>query len=93
MIGLMEACQRVLDKNPNKHIHCVNEFDDLYQFIMINDGESIEEVSFICDTPMISKKSGELKDGTILDSFKMGDYVQYTREQIESILDVNRKAS
>lgn len=93
MTSLVDACRKVLAQNPNKYIHCVNEFDDVYQFIMLNNGENNEGVSIICDTPMIDKKSGVLKDGTMLDAFKMGEYTQYSRDEIESILGNSRKAS
>lgn len=93
MTELTEACRRVLKENPNKYIHCVNEFDDVYQFVMLDNGVDVEDVSFVCDTPMINKKSGELVNGTMLDAFELGDYVQYTRTEIERMLNNSRKAS
>ncbi len=92
MTELIEACRKVLNKKPNKYIHCVNEFDNVYQFVMLDNGVDIKDVSFVCNTPMIDKRSGKLMGGTMLDALKMGDYIQHTREEIESLLS-SRKAS
>lgn len=88
MITLKEACKIVLSKHPLEYIHCVNEYDETYQFILGTKGEKFTNGSSgLFDTPGIYKNTGELKDDAWLgdDIFK-GDYKQYSSEDLDKLL-------
>lgn len=85
MITLKDAAALVLSKHPDKYIHVVNEYDDWYQFVLLNNGETVGPMTFIFYTPAVNKHTGVLNDeATIMDDFTEGDYKQYTKEDIES---------
>jgi hypothetical protein len=86
MITLKDAVELVLSKHPDQYIHGVNEYDDWYQFILLNKGETIGPMTFIFHTPAVNKRTGVLNnEATIMDDFTEGDYKQYSKEDIESL--------
>lgn len=94
MIGLKEACQVILKEHPNEYIHVVNEYEDAFQFCMLNKGEEITDTTFIFWTPTVYKSDGRIDESVhILDRKLLGKYTQHTREEIDSILSNSRKAS
>lgn len=94
MFGLKEACQKVLTKHPGEYIHIVNEFNDSYQFVLLNNGEDANSVSCIYWSPAIIKSNGELIDDAYFGHpIFQGEYTQYTRTEIENLLGNSRKAS
>lgn len=93
MIGLREACQEILKKHPDEYIHVVNEYEDAFQFCMLNKGEDATDTTFIFWTPTVYKSDGRIDEEIhILDDKLNGEFTQYTREEIESILGNSRKA-
>lgn len=86
MISLKDACKKVLSEHPGKYIHVVNEYDEVYAFILMNDGEQVTETTGILVPTTVYKETGEMTDDLWLyeDVFQ-GDYKQYTRQDIERL--------
>lgn len=94
MIGLKEACQVILKRHPNEYIHVVNEYEDAFQFCMLNNGEELTDTTTIFWTPTVYKSDGRIDEKIhILDDKLNGEYIQHTRDEIESLLNNSRKAS
>ena len=75
MITLKEAYNKVLYKHPKEYVHHVNEYNNYYQFILLNEGEKITDNLFIFNTPAVNKQTGELiNDATIVDDIFKGNY-------------------
>jgi hypothetical protein len=86
MVSLKEACDKILKANPGQYIHVVNEYKDVYQFVLLNEGESIRYVTFIPYTPAIMKDTGEcLMDVCGSEEIFNGDYKQYTASDLERL--------
>ena len=75
MITLDEACASILSKYPSEYIHNINEYDEVYQFFMMNNNEVITDTTFFCTTPIVDKKTGGIiEDVCIVDDIVQGDY-------------------
>lgn len=84
----------VLKKHENEYIHAVNEFDNAYQFVLLNNGEDPSTVSCVYWSPAVVKSTGELIDDAYFGHpIFQGEYIQHTRDEIESMLGNSRKAS
>ena len=70
MITLDEACASILSKYPSKYIHNINEYDEAYQFFMMNNNEVITDTTFFCTTPIVEI----MEDVCIIDDIVQGDY-------------------
>lgn len=94
MVSLKEACLKVLHAHPDEYIQIVNEYTDVFQFGLLNVGEKMSSQTAIICSPAVIKATGKLIDDTYFGHpIFQGEYTQYTREEIESILDNSRKAS
>ena len=84
MITLKEAYNKVLSKHSKEYVHHVNEYNNYYQFILLNKGEKITDGTFIFNTPAVSKQTGELiDDATIVDDIFKGNYEKVSLSQTE----------
>lgn len=87
MIDLKTACQNILSKYPNKYIHVVNEFDNVYGFILLNKEEKINECTGIFKITAMDKQTGQIMDDLLgFEAIFEGDYKQYTQKELERIL-------
>ncbi len=94
MVNLTEACQIILATHPNEYIHVVNEYENVFQFILLNKGEEVTDTTFVFWTPTINKIDGKcIEDVCGIEDVFQGEYTQYSRDEIESILGNSRKAS
>ena len=86
MVDLKQACDKVLSVHPGEYIHVVNEYEDAYQFILLNEGEEMTGATFVFNTPGVIKSTGILIDDACdMDDIFKGDYKQYTRSDIERL--------
>ena len=86
MINLKEACRLVLSKHPGEYIHVVNEYENAYEFILLNKDEEPDEfISILCAT-VINKQTGQIKDSLLgMDPTCQGRYKQYAKEELEGM--------
>lgn len=86
MVSLKQAYQNVLNKHPDEYVHCVNEFEGCYAFILLNKGEVAEGVTFFCEYTVVNKESGKMFEHVwIVDDMVQGDYKQYTKSDLERL--------
>ena len=86
MINLKEACQIILSKHPGKGIHVVNEWENVFEFILLNKEEIGSKPSGILPISTVNKKTGEVTDNLwgYEDVFQ-GDYKHYTHSDLERL--------
>lgn len=86
MIGLKEACQKILTYHPGEYIHVVNEYSDGYEFILLNKGEEMTDAVGLILCSTLDKHTGEIQNNILAHEvlFK-GQYKQYTRNDIEGL--------
>ncbi len=78
MVALYEATKKVLSMHPNEYVHVVNEYKDVYQFMLMTVGEDVTGTTFIARTPAVNKRTGEVIDNAcIVDDMFQGDYKQH----------------
>lgn len=87
MISLREACQKILAAHPKEYIHVVNEYDNVYQFCLLNKGEIVTDTTFIFWTPAVVKSDGRIIEKLCgVEKIFNGEYKQYNKEYIENLL-------
>ena len=87
MVTLKEACKIISKTCPDQYIHCVNEFPKVFEFILVPNGLTIDDVGGsigIVDIPSVDKITGEVKYLCFDDSTLQGDYKQYSGDDIKS---------
>lgn len=86
MISLKDACQKVLSEHPGKYIHVVNEFDDVYAFILMNNGEQVTGTTGILVPTTVYKETGEMTDELLgYEDVFQGEYKQYKQEKLRDL--------
>lgn len=86
MIELKKACQNILSRYPGKYIHAVNEFESVYAFILLNEGEKIEECTGILPFTVMDKQTEQITENLIgFEDVLQGEYKQYTRKELEGL--------
>lgn len=69
MVSLEEATKIVQSKHPKEWIYMVAELAECYQFWLLPKGEAWYPTTFVVDTPIVDRTTGELNDeGTMLDT-------------------------
>ena len=87
MISLRDACELVLKDNPECYISCVNEYEKVYEFIVLGKGIRIEDYGLMLSTIAVEKETGVYLGWiSIADPLYDGPYKQYTKEYIEDLL-------
>lgn len=88
MITLKEACKKILEARPNQYIHGVNEYKNAFEFIMVPNGYTREDLGGTLCTDAVDKKDGLVWETLLGDKdFFEGDYYkQYTAEDLEKLL-------
>lgn len=86
MINLKEACKLILSKEPDKYIYVVNEYKDVYEFILLNKGEDAASATFLINTTVVNKHTGVIEDGLLgIGEAVQGDFKHYTKEELEGM--------
>lgn len=86
MITLKDACQKVLSKHPDEYIHAVNEYEQAYEFVLLNKGEQMTETIGFLFTTIVNKKTGNITEGQLLGEYGFGEtFKHYTREELERL--------
>ncbi len=87
MISLKDACTLVLKNNPGQYIHVVNEYERVYEFIVLGKGIRIEDYGLMLSTIAVEKQTGAyLGRLSIADPLYDSPYKQYPEECIEDLL-------
>lgn len=86
MTTLKEACKKMLVARPNQYIHCVNEFAETFEFVMVPNGMKREDMQGTLCTDAVDKKDGTVRDTWMGDKLFKGNYKQYDRDYIENLL-------
>lgn len=87
MISLKDACQKVLSNHPDEYIHIVNEYDGIYEFVLLKKGERITETTGLLFAPIVNKQTGEIIEGFLLGEYTFGNEIlkQHTHSQLERL--------
>lgn len=86
MIGLKEACEKILSNHPGEYIHIVNEFETIYAFILLKDGYTIDTIDCLLMVSIVDKRTGAITEGLLgHEEVFQGDYRQYTREDLRGL--------
>ena len=86
MIGLKEACNKILSNHPGEYIHVVNEFETVYAFVLLNEGETIDTIDCLITFSTVDKRTGEISDGLLgYEDVFQSEYRQYTREDLRGL--------
>ena len=87
MISLKDACEQVLKNNPKCYINCVNEYEKVYEFIVVGKRIRVEDYGLMLSTIAVEKETGVyLGYISICDPLYDGPYKQYPKEYIEVLL-------
>ena len=80
MTNLKEACQKVLPKHPNEYIHVVNEYEQAYEFVLLNKGEQMTPTTGLLFAPIVNKETGDITEDLILGEYGPGKtFKQYNQ--------------
>ena len=87
MIGIKDACRKILSAHPNEYIHTVNEYDDIYEFVLLNKGEQVSDTIGLIFAPVMDKLTGEITEGLLLGerTFNKEPLKQYTDKDIKGL--------
>ena len=90
MITLKDACKKVLSEHPGQYIHVVNEFEEAYAFVLLNEGEDIRGVTGILIPTTVYKETGEMTDDLLFyekfyEDVLQGNYKQYKQEELRNL--------
>ncbi len=86
MITLKDACKKILAARPNRYIHCVNEFKESFEFMMIPKGMTPNDMNGTLCSDAVDKEDGAVRETWMGDELFQGDYKQYSRSEIERLL-------
>ncbi len=87
MVTLKEACKIISKTCPDQYIHCVNEFPKVFEFILVPNGLTIDDVGGsigMADVPLVDKENGKVRYSNFMDPTVQGDYKQYSGDDIKS---------
>ena len=86
MIKLKEAYQNMLSKYPDKYVHVVNEYESVYEFLLVNKGEEVTENTCFMFTTDMDKQTGVITDGLLgMGDKDLNNYKQYTQKELERL--------
>lgn len=85
MVTLKEACEIAKKALPGYYIHCVDEFENVYLFVMVLNGRTITEMDCGTAADIVDKRTGKYEFSDIGDKRLQGDYKQYRREDLEKL--------
>lgn len=87
MIGIKDACRKILSTHPNERIHTVNEYDDIYEFVLLNKDEQISENTGLIFAPVMDKLTGKVTEGLLLGERTLNKepLKQYTEKDIKGL--------
>ncbi len=74
MITIDEACRHVMLGHPNEYIHCINEHEKVYAFVLPNIGERITDRSIMHEFSTVNKTTGKVETTSCLNELVIGDY-------------------
>jgi len=86
MDDLKKACLIVLENNPGQYIQCILEYEDVYEFTMVDNGKEPNGLIMFDTFPAVEK--GTLKYLGRLEAFDQhfkGDYKKLDIPDIEEI--------
>lgn len=86
MITLKEACKKILEARPNQYIHCVNEYEETFAFVMVPNGYTRDDLGGTLCADAVDKKNGHVRETWFGDELFQGDYKQYTAKDLEGLL-------
>lgn len=86
MITLKDACKKILAARPNQYIHCVNEFEKAFAFVMVPEGMTRLEMGGTFYADAVDKEDGAVRKTWMDDELFQGNYKQYSRSEIERLL-------
>lgn len=79
MVTVDKAIKAILLKNPDKYIHVVNEYDTFYAFMLLDRGQSIDDIDIMYEATIVDKRTGEIKYNVpIIDEMFKGNYKRLT---------------
>lgn len=78
MVTLEEAKKIVQAKHPNEWFYQIAEYKDCYQFWLLPKNEKWYPTTFVWDTPIVDKETGQLNDtGIVFDKIEDKDCKLY----------------
>lgn len=84
MIGLKEAYEKIKQTHPNEYVHHVNEFPEYYRFILVPNGQKMEDLMWgLYGGTQVDKDTGKMTENTVLGL--EAPIHQYVREELEKL--------
>lgn len=86
MISLEKAYQKITSEFPNKYVYRVNEFEEFYDFVMLNNGEKMTSDFFWPFFTAIFKADGRREDIDWMDDEKYNWIRSYDESEIKEMM-------